>query len=59
MRLHWARVDAIDPKPTLTKGEVALERDYVIHDIARPAVRIAGLRHAGMTRGLPIFPFLA
>ena len=22
MRLHWARVDAIDPKPTLTKGEV-------------------------------------
>ena len=22
MRLHWARVDAIDSKPTLTKGEV-------------------------------------
>ena len=22
MRLHWARVDAIDPQPTLTKGEV-------------------------------------
>src|ERR1700730_12029693 len=26
-------------------GPAALERDYVIHDIARPAVRIAGLRH--------------